>query len=96
MVTVVRNAALLASLGAISSIAVACGGSKPADAPPRSPSSDYPAPAQETSQGEVVGADRVPPGDKLKTGPTIGPGGVTPASGPGTTEPSSKKSQNPK
>jgi hypothetical protein len=62
---------------------VACGGTtKKSTAPVRSPTLDYPSPTQETSQGEVVGADRVAPGDKLRTGPTIGPGGPTPAEKP--------------
>jgi hypothetical protein len=71
------------------------GGRSSGAQPARSPSLDYPAPAQETSQGEVIGADRVPPGDKLKTSPRAGTEGVTPgvtpAATPATPEPSMGK-----
>lgn len=50
--------------------------------PARSPSLDYPPPPAQTSDGEVVGADRQPPGDKLATGPRAGSGGLVPASRP--------------
>jgi hypothetical protein len=63
-------------------LAAACGGQQ-SDAPPRSPSLDYPPPPVETSNGEVVGADRVPPRDKLEQGPKAGSEGVQPAAGPG-------------
>lgn len=95
MLPFVRKAVLVCGLAAAGSIVAACG-SKRAEAPPRSPTFDYPPPAQETSQGEVLGADRMPPGDKLKTGPTIGPGGVTPAAGPGTSEPQQTPAKNKK
>ena len=61
----------------------ACGAQQNEDAPPRSPSLDYPPPPVETSNGEVVGADRVPPGDKLQQGPKVGTEGAQPAPGPG-------------
>ncbi|HVU04557.1 MAG TPA: hypothetical protein VHE30_22520 [Polyangiaceae bacterium] len=64
---------------------VACGGS--GEAPPRSPSTDYVEPQARTSNGEVVGADREPPGDKLAESPRIGSGGITPASTPPHGEP---------
>src|SRR5262245_3659342 len=76
---------------------LSCGGSgsRQQNRPARSPALDYPPPAQETSQGEVVGADRVPPGDKLKTSPKVGTEDVSPgvfsAETPETTEPNSGK-----
>jgi hypothetical protein len=48
---------LLATLGI-----AACGGSSN-DKIVRSPSLDYPPSAAQTSDGEIVGADRMPPGD---------------------------------
>jgi hypothetical protein len=65
-------------------VAVLCGCSgapKENAAPFRSPSRDYPLPAVQTSDGEVVGVDRQPPGDKLQTSPAVGSGGPTPAAG---------------
>jgi len=38
--------------------------------PFRSPTRDYPAPPAQTSDGEVVGVDRMAPADKLQQGPT--------------------------
>jgi len=38
------------------------------DAPLRSPTRDYPGPPPTTSDGEVIGADEVPPGDRLEEG----------------------------
>jgi hypothetical protein len=76
--------AVRVSLLAILGIA-ACGGSGN-DKVLRSPSLDYPPPAAQTSDGEIVGADRMPPGDKLQEGPRAGSPGVTPAAGPGGTE----------
>ena len=74
-------------------LSVGCGG-RPADAPPRSPSLDYPPPPVETSDGQVVGADRMAPGDKLASGARVGVGGVVPAdsrrSEPKTTPPKPK------
>jgi hypothetical protein len=49
--------------------------------PLRSPARDYPLPAVQTSDGEVVGADRQPPAEKLETSPAVGSGGPTPAAG---------------
>jgi hypothetical protein len=60
----------------------ACGG-QGAGGPVRSPALDYPLPASQTSDGEVVGADRIPPGDKLQEGAHAGTAGVVPAAGPG-------------
>jgi hypothetical protein len=71
-------------------LAAGCGG-RSADAPPRSPGLDYPPPPVETSDGQVVGADRMAPGDKLASGARVGVGGVVPAdshkSEPKTTPP---------
>jgi hypothetical protein len=63
------------------SFVVACGA--PGGTDVRSPSRDYPPPPAHTSDGEVLGADRVAPGDKLDTGPRAGSGGVKPAESPG-------------
>ncbi|HEX3594482.1 MAG TPA: hypothetical protein VHU80_05250 [Polyangiaceae bacterium] len=62
--------------------ASACGG-QTGDGPVRSPTLDYPLPPSQTSDGEVVGADRQPPGDKLQEGAHAGTHGVIPSSGPG-------------
>lgn len=61
--------------------AFACGGpaAEGSSSTLRSPTTDYPSPAAQTSNGEVVGADRVPPGDKLQTSPSVGSSGVSPA-----------------
>jgi hypothetical protein len=71
------------SVFAALAVLAACGG--PNDA--RSPAVDYPEPPPTTADGEVVGADRMAPGDKLDTGPKAGPGGVTTARPPGSERP---------
>jgi hypothetical protein len=38
------------------------------DAPPRSPTKDYPLPPPQTSDGQVLGADNRPPEDRLQEG----------------------------
>jgi hypothetical protein len=44
------------------------------DAPPRSPTTDYPLPPPQTSDGQVLGADNRPPEDRLQEGAsTAGP-----------------------
>jgi hypothetical protein len=53
------------------SAAVACGGTQ-AEAPLRSPSQDYRPPPPNTADGKVVGADGVPPGDRLEEGAQVG------------------------
>ena len=55
----------------------ACGNAA-GDPPLRSPSLDYQAPAARTADGDVVGADKMSPSDKLNSGPT----NATPAPGP--------------
>lgn len=72
-----RGAFLMAAL-----LALACGRSSGHTR--RSPA-DYPPPPPE-SHGEILGADRQTPHDKLMTGPRVGTGGVTPA-GSATSEP---------
>lgn len=69
-------------LFAIAACACGSGGQKSAG-PVRSPTLDYPLPAAQTSNGEVVGVDRQPPGDKLREGPRAGTAGVVPAETPG-------------
>lgn len=62
-----RRAALL--LAAIS-LLLSCAAQPASERPLRSPTRDYPAPPAQTSDGEVVGADRMAPADKLEQGPT--------------------------
>jgi hypothetical protein len=65
-------------------IAAALAGCGAGAAPePRSPSTDYPPAVSETANGEVVGADRVAPEDKLATSPRVGSEGVAAAARPG-------------
>jgi hypothetical protein len=52
----------------------------------RSPTLDYPPPPAQTSDGQVVGVDGVPPERKLATSPKIGNGGLKPAASPATLE----------
>ncbi len=73
----------VARISLLSLLFVSACGAQQNEAPPRSPTLDYPPPPAQTSNGEVVGADRVPPGDKLKQGPTVGTEGVQPSAGPG-------------
>lgn len=48
----------------------------------RSPTLDYPPPATETSDGQIVGADRIRPEHKLRASPQLGIGGLIPAERP--------------
>jgi hypothetical protein len=50
--------------------------------PARSPSVDYPPPPVQTSDGQVVGADRTPPGDHIQQSPRVGTQGLQPAATP--------------
>lgn len=52
----------------------------------RSPTLDYPLPPTQTSDGQVLGADRIPPQDKLRTSPRLGSEGLTPSQGPESVE----------
>jgi hypothetical protein len=71
-----------ARISLLALLAVTGCGARQSDAPVRSPSLDYPPPPAQTSDGEVVGVDRVPPGDRLQQGPKVGTEGVKPAAGP--------------
>lgn len=73
----------LARISLLSLLFVSACGAQQNQAPARSPSLDYPPPPVTTSNGEEVGADRVPPGDKLKQGPSVGTEGAQPSAGPG-------------
>ncbi len=64
MVTKVAATALLLALG--------CAPAKSDQASLRSPSYDYPPPAQVTANGETVGADNQRPEDKLESGLRVG------------------------
>jgi hypothetical protein len=69
--TAVTLAALIAACGAPSN-------------PPQSPITDTRPPATTTSDGTVIGADEVPPGQKLEEGPKLDSrNGIQPASKPG-------------
>jgi hypothetical protein len=69
--------------------------------PVRSPSVDYPPPAVQTSDGQVVGADQTPPGEHIQRGPQAGtqgvktPGPVVEHPGTETLAPLCKDGQNP-
>ena len=52
----------------------------------RSPTLDYPPPPAETSDGQVVGADGMPPDRKLAQSPKVGTGGLKPAATPASVE----------
>ncbi|MFS8071300.1 MAG: hypothetical protein ACMG6S_33440 [Byssovorax sp.] len=52
----------------------------------RSPTLDYHHHATTTSDGQIVGADRMRPEHKLRAGPQLGIGGLTPAEGPARAE----------
>ena len=73
------NTPLISSLALLTMLA-ACAPS-PA-APPKSPTNDVEPPATTTGNGEVMGADRVPPGQKLEEGVKLDQDGVKPAAQP--------------
>jgi len=63
-------------------LAPACG--NPNSAPPSSPTNDVQPPTTTTGNGEVMGADRVPPAQKLEESPKIdAQEGLKPAAQPG-------------
>jgi hypothetical protein len=65
----------------LSALLAACG--SPAN-PPQSPSNDIQPPATTTGDGKVIGADGVPPAQKLEEGPKLDSrDGVKPAATPG-------------
>lgn len=53
------------------SIAWACASTNP-DAPLRSPTQDYPPPPPRESDGRTMGADNIPPGERLEQGARAG------------------------
>lgn len=60
---------------------VACG--NPNSPPPGSPTNDVKPPITNTGDGEVMGADRVPPAQKLQEGPKLdSQDGLKPAAKP--------------
>ena len=60
----------------------ACG--NPNSAPPSSPTNDVQPPTTTTGNGEVMGADRVPPAQKLEQSPKLdSQEGLKPAAQPG-------------
>ena len=64
----------------LSVLLAACG--SPAT-PPQSPSNDVQPPATTTGDGKVIGADQVPPAQKLEEGPQLDSrDGVKPAAAP--------------
>lgn len=68
-------------------VAPACAGGASSGANlTRSPTLDYPPPPAETSDGQIVGADRMPPERKLAQSPKLGTGGLTPAATPAKLE----------
>lgn len=68
-------------------VAPACASAAASDAnPARSPTLDYPPPPAQTSDGQVVGADGVPPERKLAQSPKIGNAGLLPAATPASVE----------
>jgi len=71
---------LIATALTLAALLAACG--SPAT-PAQSPSNDSQSPPQTTSDGEAIGADRVPPGQKLEEGPKLdSKDGVKPAATP--------------
>ena len=72
----------IARLLALLVLAPACG--NPNSAPPTSPTNDVQPPTTTTGNGEVMGADRVPPAQKLEEGPRLDTQeGLKPAAQPG-------------
>ena len=66
---------------ALSALLTACG--SPAN-PPQSPTNDNTPPTTTTGDGKVIGADEVPPAQKLQEGPTLdSKDGLKPAAQPG-------------
>ncbi|MDF3066132.1 MAG: hypothetical protein K0R38_1733 [Polyangiaceae bacterium] len=59
-------------------LALACGPTSPS----KSPTNDVTPPTTNTGDGEVMGADRVPPAQKLDQGPKLDSEGLQPAPKP--------------
>jgi hypothetical protein len=84
------------ALGCLFFYSSACAGQgAPSESPMRSPTLDYPPPPQQTSDGQVVGADGVPPEVKLRSGASVGPHGVAPSEGPRRDEDASPTREDP-
>ena len=66
----VRPQFAISILPIIGALLCACAAEPAQNRPFRSPTRDYPHPPVQTSDGEVVGADRIAPADKLEQGPT--------------------------
>lgn len=74
---------LLARLAALGCLLLSSACAAPQVAPAGSPSSERDPSAPTTSDGEVIGADRVPPNQKLEQGPRVDSSeGVKPAATP--------------
>ena len=72
------NARATLSFLALSMLLGACG-----EPPPKSPTNDVQPPTTTTGSGEVMGADRVAPGQKLQEGPKLdSQDGIKPAETP--------------
>jgi hypothetical protein len=69
--TVFPSRLLICWVTAVGMLSAACGSSNQ-DAPLRSPTLDYRPPPPVTADGKVVGADGVPPQDRLEEGPAAG------------------------
>jgi hypothetical protein len=54
----------------------------PRGAPPQPPTNDTQPPMTEPGSGDVMGADRVSPAQKLEEGPKLGQDGLKPAERP--------------
>jgi hypothetical protein len=68
---------------ALSVLLAACG--QPQNSPTKSPINDVQPPTTTTGNGEVMGADRVSPGQKLEEGPKLdSQEGIKPAGKPPT------------
>ena len=64
-------------------LAALCGACRAPANPPQSPTNDTQPPTTTTGNGEVLGADRVPPASKLEQGPKLdSKDGIKPASKP--------------
>jgi hypothetical protein len=69
------------SCSLVAALALAC--KAPQTPAPTSPTHDHHPPATDPGDGEVIGADRIPPEDKLETGPRLDTNdGLTPADQP--------------
>ncbi len=72
----------LLSLALVVALLGACA---PSGTPPKSPTNDVEPPTTTTGNGEIMGADRMPPGQKLEEGVQLdSQDGVKPAAKPPT------------